>query len=278
MTSSNISVKIVGGLLLGPIVLYMAACGDLLLLLLASVAVTAGLVEFYGLLTRSGMRPMTGLGIGLGLLFLLAAYIKPEISVAMILSLAIIAAFCMQLVREMRGRDRYSISDLSVTIFGAVYIGALMSFVFNLKELHETYYLEHTKYALLVVLPLAGAWASDAGALFAGKAVGRTKLAPSVSPNKTIEGAVGGLAGSVMFTMLICSVLDISLIHAIFLGLIIGAFGQIGDLAESVFKRRVNVKDTGTMVIGAGGFMDRSDSILFSIPLTFFYLKLFVVG
>lgn len=278
MKSSNIKVKIAGGFILGPIVLYIIACGDYLLLALAAFTVTAGLIEFYGLLRGNGMRPIPGLGIPLGLIFLVAAYAWPDISVSMIMSAAVITALFLQLYRSARGGAKHTISDLSVTIFGSVYFGALLGIIFNLKQMYTMYYSDAGAYNLLTVLPLAGAWASDAGALFAGKAVGSTPLAPKISPNKTVEGAVGGLAAATAFSVLICSMMHIGVFHSIIIGLLIGAFGQLGDLSESAFKRQMDVKDTGTMIIGAGGLMDRADSILFSIPATYFYLKLFVIG
>jgi phosphatidate cytidylyltransferase len=278
MRDSSTSMKIIGGLLLGPIVLYMAVRGDWLLLALAAFAVVAGLIEFYGLLRASGMHPLPWLGIPLGLIFLVTAYAGVEQSVELILSLAVLAALLLQFFRYVRGGQKLTMSDLAVTIFGSIYLGALLSYLFQLKGMYQSYYADVTPFDLLVLLPMAAAWASDAGALFAGKAMGRTPLAPKVSPKKTIEGAAGGLASAVMFSVLVCSILKIGIGHGIAIGLICGVFGQIGDLAESAFKREVQVKDTGNLILGAGGVLDRADSILFTIPLTYFYLKLFVAG
>lgn len=270
--------KLAGGLILGPIVFYIMVCGDYLMLALAGFAVVVGLIEFYELLRKSGMRPMPTLGIALGLMFLFAAYVKSDISVQLVISVAVLAALIIQFFRAVRGGAKHSISDVAVTIFGSLYLGAQLSYVFHLKDIYHSYFADTFRFNLLSMLPMFAAWVCDAGALLVGKAMGRTPLAPKLSPKKTVEGAVGGIASGVIFSILICSMLHIGIGHAIAIGLINGVFAQIGDLAESAFKREVQVKDTGNLIIGAGGMLDRTDSIVFTIPLTYFYIKLFVVG
>ncbi len=236
------------------------------------------LVEFFELLRKSGMNPMPGLGIPLGMFFLFAAYKVPDVSFQLSVSVAVLSVLCLQFARAVRGGIKHTIADISVTVFGSIYVGALLSFVFNLKDLYTDYYSKVYAYNVLAMLPLMCGWACDAGALFSGKAVGRTPFVPKISPNKTIEGAVGGLSASVAMSVLLCSLLKIGVGHALAIGLLNGVFGQVGDLSESAFKREVQVKDTGSLIIGAGGVLDRADSILFTLPVTFIYLKLFVVS
>ncbi len=109
----------------------------------------------------------------------------------------------------------------------------------------------------------------DAGAYFVGRALGRHKLIPKVSPKKTVEGALGGLLTSALTGLAICSYfsLPFSPVLAFLMALVVGASGQVGDLAESALKRTANVKDSGNLLPGHGGMLDRIDSLLFGVPL-----------
>jgi phosphatidate cytidylyltransferase len=119
---------------------------------------------------------------------------------------------------------------------------------------------------------------TDTAAYYTGRAIGRHKLAPRVSPGKTIEGTIGGFAAAVV-TGYLCKLgffPEIPAVHALALGATLGMIGQIGDLAESLLKRGSNVKDSGTLLPGHGGVLDRVDSILFCAPVLFYYSRLFI--
>jgi phosphatidate cytidylyltransferase len=131
----------------------------------------------------------------------------------------------------------------------------------------------------LVAYPLAVTWMTDSGAFFVGKRFGRRRLIPRVSPGKTVEGAVGGLAGGVLAGLVLGGVVypywigvPIGLVAAAIGGLLIGAISQLGDLAESVWKREAGVKDSGTFFPGHGGILDRMDSLLFTVPASYWWL------
>ena len=119
-------------------------------------------------------------------------------------------------------------------------------------------------------------FASDTAAYFVGKGLGRHKLAPLISPGKTWEGTIGGLVGAVLFSLLFTLSTPFSLPiewgEALLLGLLVSVFGQIGDLLESLFKRYVGVKDSGKLIPGHGGFLDRMDSIVFAGAVVYYYL------
>ena len=117
-------------------------------------------------------------------------------------------------------------------------------------------------------------WAGDVAAYYAGRAFGKNKLAPSISPGKTIEGALGGVFASILFGCLYLPrfLPEVSLLEAAALALIGNVAGQLGDLAESALKRGANMKDSGTMLAGHGGWLDRLDSSLFSMPAIFWAL------
>ncbi len=126
-----------------------------------------------------------------------------------------------------------------------------------------------------VFLVLLTVWITDTGAYFVGRAVGRHKMAPTVSPGKTWEGAIGGQVAGFAAVVALNAVLDLGMStpEAIGLGLLLPAVGQVGDLAESAMKRGVGVKDSGWLVPGHGGIADRLDSLLFAAPVAYYFLQ-----
>ncbi len=127
-----------------------------------------------------------------------------------------------------------------------------------------------------LALVVAACWAADTAAYAVGKTLGAHKLWPSVSPGKTVEGSIGGLLGSVLLTLALGRWLGLPTVHSLALGSMLGVAGQLGDLAESKLKRWAGVKDSGSMLPGHGGALDRFDSLLVSAPLAYCYLRLAV--
>ncbi|MFD3445497.1 phosphatidate cytidylyltransferase [Microbacteriaceae bacterium 4G12] len=159
-------------------------------------------------------------------------------------------------------KNTFTFDDASFLLMSAAYVG--MGF----------YYLNETRiagihfvfYALFVI------WATDSGAYFVGKAIGKRKLWPEISPNKTIEGSLGGIACGIVVAIVYNMFLPVHSNVAVLIAvtMMIAIFGQIGDLAESAFKRHYGVKDSGTILPGHGGILDRTDSWLFVLPLLHF--------
>jgi phosphatidate cytidylyltransferase len=153
--------------------------------------------------------------------------------------------------------------------FGAAYVGGLMGFVIAVRIWDGG---EDFLMMLLIII-----WAGDSFAYFAGKSFGRNKLFPAVSPNKTWEGAVAGFVFGIVAAV-VCKftfIREIQLVHAVGLGAVVGIFGQIGDLCESIVKRAAKVKDSGGIIPGHGGMLDRVDSLLFGAPAMYYYLSFF---
>ena len=154
---------------------------------------------------------------------------------------------------------------LGVGMLGVVYISCLLSYLVLLRDSDFG--------NLLVLFLLAVVWITDTSAYYVGKNFGKTKLLPLVSPNKTVEGAIGGLAGgliaSVAFKIFFFSTL--TFFDALFLPLILSATSQMGDLFESFVKRWAGVKDMGSLIPGHGGMLDRIDGLLFAAPVLYFY-------
>ncbi len=151
----------------------------------------------------------------------------------------------------------------------------------------EAQFLDTTDMALIRELEMGHAWIlflfaiiwiGDTGAYYGGRSLGKTPLAPSVSPNKTVEGAVSGLLGSLVGAglMQIWLLSEVSLVHCLIVALVCGIIGQFGDLAESLLKRNTGVKDSGNLIPGHGGVLDRIDSLLFAGPAFFLCYKLLI--
>lgn len=141
------------------------------------------------------------------------------------------------------------------------------------------YFIEIREYGLIYIfLPLFVIWATDSGAYFIGRAIGKRKLWPEISPNKTIEGAVGGILCAMVVALGFKSfiTIDVSLFEIMIISFLLAIFGQIGDLVESAFKRYYNVKDSGNIMPGHGGVLDRLDSLIFVFPILHLLLTIFI--
>lgn len=165
----------------------------------------------------------------------------------------------------------FSFNDMVLSFFGAFYIGYFLSFSQLLAGLGSTFY-----YILLVFLLT---WASDVGGYFFGMIWGKHKLSPELSPGKTWEGAVGGVLLTTIMALTygyFLKIENINFIYIILLGLLASIAAQTGDLAESAIKRYFGVKDSGRVIPGHGGILDRFDSFLLVLPIVYFFLVVLV--
>jgi len=170
-----------------------------------------------------------------------------------------------------------AIINLGATFLGIFYIGIFSTAFISLREFYSVDFESDIYGAYLIISILASIWIGDSAAYYGGTTLGRHKLFPRVSPKKSWEGAIFGFIFSVG-TMILAKVLVLdflSLQSAVVIGIIIGTVGQIGDLVESLLKRDAAVKDSSSIIPGHGGFFDRFDSLLFSAPAVWLYLKYF---
>ncbi len=181
-------------------------------------------------------------------------YSKMEIAVVLILLL---------LSYTVITKNRFDFEDAAFSIFSSLYVGMGFYFFMETRDAGLVYIF----YSLFII------WATDSGAYFIGKAMGKNKLWPEISPNKTVEGSLGGVVCAVAVAVLFVAFADIkaSLLTLIGVTIVLSVFGQIGDLAQSAFKRHFNVKDSGKILPGHGGILDRFDSLLFVWPLLHFF-------
>nr|WP_092068257.1 phosphatidate cytidylyltransferase [Dendrosporobacter quercicolus]NSL47023.1 CDP-archaeol synthase [Dendrosporobacter quercicolus DSM 1736]SDL73022.1 phosphatidate cytidylyltransferase [Dendrosporobacter quercicolus] len=178
--------------------------------------------------------------------------------------------------------SHYNIVHAAITLLGIVYIGLAFSHLILLR------FTDHIVIAssmlgslsagtVFIWIAFIGTWANDTVAFFVGSNLGKHKLCPAISPGKTIEGAVGGAAGGIIVIALLGILLKFSLLHSVMIGLLIGLAAPLGDLAESAIKRFAGVKDSGNILPGHGGILDRFDSIMFVVPVVYYYMQFFIV-
>ena len=166
--------------------------------------------------------------------------------------------------------------DIAVTVLGFFYPGIILIFTILLKDLA----LPYKNY--LLILTLFATFSTDTFAYFVGSKFGKKKLCPSISPNKTIEGSLGGLVGSILIVFMVGFFLNrvynlhINEIHFFAVGLLSGSISQIGDLTASVIKRYCGIKDYGNLLPGHGGILDRLDSLMFTAPIVYMYYLIFL--
>lgn len=223
--------------------------------------------ELYALAEASGARPLRPLGLAVGALVAVRALLPAAVPLAVVGLLALLVA---ELFRRLEG----PLLNIAAGVLGVFYPAWLAGYVLELRVRGAEALGEAASIGLLVTA-LAAVWAADTFAYFAGRALGRRPLFPRVSPKKTWEGAAGGLVGAVAFVALmkaialpVLSWLDVGAI-----GLLGGVAGPLGDLSESLLKRSVGVKDSGRLLPGHGGALDRLDAMLLAVPLVALYLE-----
>lgn len=257
---------------------------------LAALA-AAGAVEVARLVRRKGLRPFTGPSALAAAAFVLVATAHPAPGAAaawlwlIVLTLLIGTAVASVWLRGAGGQP---VGSVAATLLGALYPGATLAYALFLRHLPEASRAggglapgESDAWlgAALLLFPIAVTWVNDSCAYFGGHAWGRRRLIPSVSPNKTVAGAVAGVVGSVVAGALFAGVAFVMLLDGPFGagwgalgGALIGAVAQVGDLVESVFKRDAGVKDSGRLFPGHGGVLDRFDALFLTVPFAYLYV------
>jgi len=226
--------------------------------------------ELLSLGKKKGYEMPFTLCIGL-MLVIMAAFVLPSLSVelGMFVTLLFIPA---SYVLGRRGLES-SLPSSAIAVLATTYVGMLGGSMIRLR-------MDFAEGSNLVFFLLAVVWLGDSGAYYVGKRFGRHKLSPRISPKKTIEGLAGGLIASILAAVVIHFTFfpAFPLHHAMIAGLILSIAGVIGDLVESMWKRSADVKDSGTLIPGHGGVLDRFDSILFTAPILYCYWTLIVHG
>ena len=290
----DLTARLVTASILIPFVLFATAQGGLWVLGTVVAVVLLTQRELYGLLEDKGARPVVGFGLAAGAALPVVAYIGNEYHATVFMTMALIAVMIAQLRRR---QVTEAMASISGTFFGVFYVGWLLAHAVVLRNFHSAViaHYGHATAEQLGILPETGIFLMlfcltavvlcDAGAYFAGRRYGRRKLAPRISPSKSVEGAVGGLAAGTVGALLAKGVFDLfwpalsaplGWRAAAVMGLLVSVAGMIGDLVESLLKRDAHTKDSGQMLPGMGGIMDRIDSPLLGIPVMY-YLMIFYI-
>ena len=261
-----------------PLALVIVWYGGLPLAALLAAASALGTAELFGLAERRGVRPARMLGaVSAGAIAPLAylAMTEPTLRAAAGRGGLLVAGLWMvgvlTWVLTVRTPTDRPLEAAAVTLLGVAYTGALPAFVLAIR--HGQLPVRSWAGAWLVFFPLVVTWVCDTAAMFGGRTFGGPKLAPTVSPGKTRSGTVAGVLGALLvaplFAMLVFPRVGIPLgvLPALAMAGVLSVVGQVGDLAESLFKREAGVKDSSHLIPGHGGVLDRLDSLYFVVPV-----------
>lgn len=268
LTMSNLALRAVTALLGAALIISAIVFSSWTFALVIAAIMVLSLHEFYQLARQSGRSPFEfwGQGFAIMMFLLFYAYFQFELAERFfwLLPPFLSVAFIYPLYANNRS---HAINCLAITLLGVVYIALPMSLFTAIAFLDGTYQF------VFVVGILFLQWANDTGAYFVGKAIGKVKLFERVSPNKTWEGCIGGGLLALVFAFGFSQYFEVISVWAwLGLGAIVAIFGTLGDLTESLFKRTLAIKDSGKAIPGHGGFLDRFDGLLLSLPFTTAYL------
>ncbi|HSK19387.1 MAG TPA: phosphatidate cytidylyltransferase [Longimicrobiales bacterium] len=269
------------GIPLAVLILYIG--GWVLALGLAGIA-AGGATEFYRLARQRGVEPFAAAGALLAATPVLLTMVTPDaeawawrVFVAATLLVAAAAIF-------RRGVGGAPLAVMAVTVFAALFTGGTLLYAMMLRTMPvpgASGQLSSWAGPALLAFPMTLTWMGDTFAYFGGRRFGRHKLIPAVSPAKTVEGALSGVVGTTVVGALYAYFIfgmwlgiPISAAIGALVGLVVSPIAQVGDLAESLLKREAGVKDSGTLLPGHGGVLDRFDALFFSIPVTYWLLTL----
>ncbi len=257
-----------------PVFLYLVWYGGLPLLISILIITFLGILEINRLWDKMGIKMWLPGALVSSALFVTSAYFVEDgvkysfaqLESGIVLGLAIFLSLIMNIFYLVKVYPSFTFTDLSATFFSSIYVGWLMSHIYLLSQTSSGFHF--------VLLVLAATWSTDTCAYFVGTNFGRHRLAPVLSPKKSVEGAVGGVAGSVIASVLVGYLSQhMPIINYVVVGLLAGTIGQIGDLAESALKRLAGVKDSGNVIPGHGGILDRFDSLILTAPVVYYFLR-----
>lgn len=267
--------RVLSGLVMGAAAIALVGWSPRWLLFLALLALVGlALHEFFGLCEKTSLRPYRGLAYVFSFWVLIEQWLFPQR-----FSLAALAAFVLlALILSLRKPDELSkaVGSAGATVLGALYIGWGLSLLLAWQDpasAQALFFHSPFQSRAGIFFVLATIWAADIGAFYVGRLVGRHKLAPRVSPGKTVEGLAGGLVASWIVATVFQKywMRDYEWIGIVALATALNLAGVLGDLVESAMKRGAGVKDSSSLIPGHGGVLDRIDSLLFAIPVMYYY-------
>jgi len=252
-------------LVAAPIVIACVYFGGIAFLILILALAIASINEFYNMMKAKDFHPAYWVGNFFTVIFIIFAYyaLKKHWEPAHSAMLTV-AAVATMLATLWLKRPKEAIVDISVTLLGMIYIGWFFSYFLFIRALTD-----RGAYILFMMFTV---WALDIVAYLVGSKFGKHKLLPSVSPNKSVEGAIAGFIVALIAAAVFGYFAGFALVHSLILGALIGVVAQLSDLVESLIKRDAGVKDSGNLIPGHGGVLDRMDSFILTAPVMYYYL------
>lgn len=244
-----------------PVIIAILYLGKVPFSLLVALIIALSLVEFYRMIALLDIKANVPLGLFFGAMMPIVALFYGLSGMVIWLT----AAIFIDLLNSFASGAK--IDRLAATFLGIIYIGLFLSYMVLIYKLPSG--------KLFIVFTLLGTWITDTSAYGVGKLFGRRPLTVKISPNKTVEGTAGAFIINLAIFALLKWVPFFNLWQRLLFALTISIFSILGDLVESAFKREANVKDSGTLIPGHGGFLDRFDSLIFTGVASYYFIKLF---
>jgi phosphatidate cytidylyltransferase len=282
---SNLTKRIVFAAIAIPAALGLIYWGGWAMVLVVSLAAALGARELYDFARHLGVEPLRRTGIASAAAIPALVYLNVTSGSALaewgwfLAGLWMVALLTVALWRRRPTEHPFAVT--AATAFGVLYPAGLASFLIPIR--HANYGTGSWAGAWLVLFPLVITWVCDTAAMFAGKAIGGPKLWPVISPGKTWAGSIAGFIAAVLtvplLNVLILNRVGIALplAQGLVFAAVLGVVGQVGDLAESLYKREIGVKDSSSLIPGHGGVLDRFDSLYFVLPVSAAMYRLFGV-
>jgi phosphatidate cytidylyltransferase len=253
-----------------PGILLLIGLGGYYFAIFVSIVMLIALYEFYLINRIKQANPNIWFGFTITLLAALYYFFIPLLNMYQCLTI-IISLIIFALITELFRRKPNPTHNLTSTLAGILYIPILLGTLIALRN-WDTANATHITYAVFISV-----WICDSAAYAAGKLWGKKKIYPEVSPNKTVVGTVGGIFGAFLSIIILNQIgflgIQFSWTHILIFTVIIGVFGQTGDFIESLFKRDAGIKDSGKLLMGHGGVLDRFDSLIIASPLIFIFVN-----
>ncbi|NLY88136.1 MAG: phosphatidate cytidylyltransferase [Firmicutes bacterium] len=267
--------RIITGIIGAALLLLLVIKGGIFFAAAVGIIMAVGVWEYSRLAGAYGREVNFLFLLSLSLLYLFArtlslytSWFPGEGLIGITLLLCLLFSFLLVLPEYNRRIKREELLTFcTVHLFGVVYPGILLTYAVMIRAFSPPLGTE------VLLLVLASVWLNDTGAYFTGLWLGRKKLAPNISPGKTVEGAVGGILAGTAGSLLFGALIGLPFLWLLFVTPVLCVLGQLGDLFESLLKRGAGVKDSGNLLPGHGGILDRFDSLLFVLPLAYYLLR-----
>lgn len=246
-----------------------------LFIVTVSALIAIALAEFYAIAAKKNYSPLTAAGIVASVIYVLSSFLSTQSTALDFLPQAVLVAIVLAVFMFFCVLDRSPFVNIAITCFGILYVVVPLTYIVNISYFFQHDGLQDGRLWLLYLLLVVKS--NDIAAYIMGKQFGRKKLAPFISPNKTLVGAFFGVIASVAVSTIFLYIVDpasmrLPLEHSLALSFILGILAQIGDLSESLLKRDGGVKDSN-QIPGLGGILDMADSLIFTAPMLYFFMK-----